>query len=374
MTRLRVLIVSHLALPHVGGVENLLDLEIRGLVQAGHQVTLLTSDGRGDGREPRYSAQVQMIRIPAWHWLERRFGVPYPLFSPTIVTTLWHLIAEHDIVHAHGFLFQNTAIAVWLAKLQNKDCLLTDHGGIQQFGSKLVTFLARLGVETVGRLSCLCATRVVTYNSRIQQQLDRLGRRRDTEFLANPVDHMLFQPPTQAEREAARHRLGWDVSRKKVLFVGRLLPTKGASLLLGCGDWHYDLVFCGPGDVSKLGPQPLSDVEFLPPRPQADLVELYHAADVLVLPTGVREGFPLVVQEALMCGLPVVLGYDPGFEPYRQLPGLTFCDRTQESVKAVIVAALTNGRVEDVTRVHELFLPLDAWIRRLFPLPDGTTP
>ncbi len=199
MTRLRVLLVSHLALPHVGGVENLLDLEIRGLVEAGHQVTLLISDGGGDGRDPCYPNQVRTIHIPAWHGLERRFGVPYPLFSPTIATTLWHLIAEHDIVHAHGFLFQNTAIAVWLAKLQNKDCLLTDHGGIQQFGSKLMTFLARLGVETVGRLSCLCATRIVTYNSRIQQQLNHLGRRRDTEFLANPVDHRLFHPPTQDE-------------------------------------------------------------------------------------------------------------------------------------------------------------------------------
>ncbi len=159
-----------------------------------------------------------------------------------------------------------------------------------------------------------------------------------------------------------------------MLFVGRLLPTKGASLLLDCGDWNYDLVFCGPGGVSKLGPLPLSDVEYLSPRPQADLVALYHAADVLVLPTGVREGFPLVVQEALMCGLPVVLGYDPGFEPYRSLPGLTFCELTVASVKSAIAGALKAGRIERSVILQEMFLPLDAWIRRLFPLPDGTTP
>jgi hypothetical protein len=61
---------------------------------------------------------------------------------------------------------------------------------------------------------------------------------------------------------------------------------------------------------------------------------------VLALPAEVREGFPLVVQEAVASGVPAVLGDDPGFAPYRGLPGLIFCDRTPDAVRAAIGRAL----------------------------------
>src|SRR5438132_822406 len=115
---LRILVVCHHALPHVGGLENAVDLEIRGLLEAGHRVTLLTSNLGGAGREPTYPAHVRTIRISAWHGPEQRFGIPFPLFTPLLVPRLWRLIGEHDLVHAHGFMFMNSALAVWLAHLR----------------------------------------------------------------------------------------------------------------------------------------------------------------------------------------------------------------------------------------------------------------
>lgn len=365
---MRVLVVCHLALPHVGGVENLVDLEVRALAAAGHAVTLLTTDGTGAGRKPDYPATVRVVRVPAWHVLERRFGVPYPLVGPRFLATLWREVRVADVAHAHGFLFAPTALAVWQARLCGVPCILTDHGGLQRYSSRLVTLAARLGAGTVGRLSVRLANRVVTYNERIRRDLARLGRRADVEFLPNPVDGGLFHPPTPAEREAARKELGWAPGRPKVLFVGRLIAAKGVPLLASAAEAGFDLVFCGPGDPAILG-LPRPGVEYLPPRPQRDLVRLYHAADALALPADTREGFPLVVQEAVACALPVVLGYDPGFEPYRGLPGLVFCDRTTDGVRAAVRTALAHGRSDGADGAFPL---LDDWVRRLYRFPEGS--
>ncbi len=368
---MRALVVSHYALPHVGGVENLVDLEVRGLASAGHDVTLVTSRASGVGRMPRYCGKVRVVRVSAWNGPEK-FGIPYPLFAPNLLGVLWREVGRCDVVHAHGFMFMNSALAILMANLQHKPCILTDHGGIQKFGSHFATLLARIGAETVGRLSTTLATRVVTYNGRIQRTLARLGRRSDVEFLANPVDTELFYPPTAKEREAARVALGWHDERPRILFAGRLIATKGIPLLLASAEPSFDLVFCGPGDPALLGPLPRPGIQYLPPRPQHELRQLYHAADVLVLPAEVREGFPLVVQEAVACGLPAVVGNDPGFAPYRGLPGLQFTERTPEAIRSAIGHALVEGpglkRIDGRERTHS-FPNLEKWVEELFQLP-----
>src|SRR5712691_6952426 len=224
---MRVLIVSHYALPHVGGVEVVVDREIRALVAAGHQVVLVTSDGAGSGQTPVYPSTVRVLRLPAGHVLERRFRLPYPLFSPRVLPVLWREVRQSDVVHVHGCLFMNSVIALIVAWLCGRERILTDHGGIQRFESRVMTLAARIGVETVGRLSARLATRLVSFNTRVTRLLERLaGYRKEALFLPNPVDRALFHPPTPAERRAAREQLGWAPGRPKVLFVGRLTPDK----------------------------------------------------------------------------------------------------------------------------------------------------
>ncbi len=363
---MNTLVVSHLALPHVGGVENLVDLEIRALVNAGHSVTLVTSDGTGHGSEPSYPSSAKVIRVRAWHGLERRFGIPYPLFSPRLLSVLWKEVRRADAVHAHGFLFLGSVVAMIATKMQGKPSILTDHGGIQKFASRPATLLARIGAETLGRLTAILADRAVTYNSRIATTLAKFRRRDDVELLFNPVDPALFFPPTDEKRNEARKRLGWD-ARPRVLFVGRLIAMKGVPLLLSIAKPEWELVFCGPGDAAILGSLPRAGIEYLPPRPQAELRALYHAADVLVLPAEVREGFPLVVQESLTCGLPVVLGDDPGFEPYRGLPGLSYTKLNTDVLRSKIEAALAGGR----HRAENSFPTLSNWIAKLYREAHG---
>src|SRR5438132_170642 len=197
--------------------------------------------------------------------------------------------------------------------------LIVSHHGLPHVGGREVLFgkdRRALADERHG------VVHVASDNSRVLGVMEHLaGSKRKSLFLPYPVDTSLFRPPTAGERRAARQRLGWPEGRQKVLFVGRLIPDKGVLLLLQAVDGTYDIAFCGPGDPAILGHVPRAGVEYLTPRPQSELVSLYHAADLLVLPSA-REGFPLVVREALACGLKAVLAYEPGYEPYSRLPGL----------------------------------------------------
>lgn len=366
---MRVLIVSHHFLPHVGGLEVLVHYEIEALAAAGHEVVLVTSNGTGNAQTPRYPDSVQVFRVPAWHFLERRFRLPYPIFSPTLATRIWKELQACDVVHIHGFMFHSSIMAAVLARLRQKPVILTDHGGIQQFDSRFKRILAWIGAHSVGRVTARYSDRLVAYNVRITQLLERLAARPgEALFLPNPVDGELFHPVDASERAALRRDLGWKSDRLKVLFVGRLTTEKGIPLLLDClRPDQYDVVFCGSGDPSILGPLPRPGVEFLTPRPQAELVKLYQAADLLVVPSKAREGFPLVVQEGLACGLKVILGYEPGFEPYRVLAGLFFCEATAAGVGQAIQSALDHPAPASQAEELARFCPQpDVWICRLF--------
>lgn len=128
------------------------------------------------------------------------------------------------------------------------------------------------------------------------------------------VDLDLFTPGEA--RELAENPL--------LLFVGRLQPLKGpdvairtlaavrrefptARLLIVGGVSGTGAGRTGPQELAALADSlGVGDaVEFLPARPQEALVDLYRAADVLLVPSR-TETFGLVALEAQACGTPVV--------------------------------------------------------------------
>ncbi|MCS7016050.1 MAG: glycosyltransferase family 4 protein [Gemmatales bacterium] len=366
---MRFLIVSHYVLPHIGGVEQLVDLETRALAEAGHEVTVVASDGLGAGEMPKYPPTVRVILVPAWHELERTWQVPYPLFSPHLVHVLAQAVRWADIVHVHGFLFQGTLVALWWARRLNKPSILTDHGGIQHFASATKRFLAWTAAHTLGRLSCRWADQLVAYNARVLALLEQLSGK-SARFVANPIRRERFRPPTPQERAAARCQLGWTDSRPRILFVGRLVPEKGVAQLLQLRREDWEIVLCGPGAEAWGDVLRKPGITYLPPRPQAELIPLYHASDVLVLPSAVREGFPLVVQEALACGLPAVLGDDPGFAPYRTWPGLYLTSPEPPALAQKVDEVLRVGssvQHPDYATALDRFCPdPQLWLRQLY--------
>lgn len=375
---MRVLLTTHHGPPHIGGVERLAEVEARAWAEAGHEVTWVVSRTKVDGKKsPQRETMcpgVEIVRLWAWHGLERSVQLAYPLFGPGLCSALWREVGQADMVHAHGFVFQNACLALLIAWLRGKPCLLTDHGGLLKYrwpGG----WALRLLVETVGRISCRSATAITAYNQRVVDLLARLaGDPAKVHFLPNPIDRALFRPPTAAQRQAARAKQSIDKSpndREKpcVLFVGRLVKDKGIDRLLAAADPGFRLVFCGPADDAMRRKVELAGAEYLPPRSPEALVELYHGADLLALPSW-NEGFPVVLQEALACGLPGVTCYEDGYAPYRGLTGLHFCSPEPEAIRERLLdvlhgrPALEAGPASGRT-VDDFFPTPGAWVLRL---------
>ena len=340
---MRVLLVSHHAPPHIGGVENLVRMEADALLAGGHEVVWITSRSGGGGEPVAAHERLSLVRVPALHWIERWFGIAYPLFAPTLMWHVWRAARRADLVHVHGLVFPGSPLAARAARVFGVRCVCTDHGGVLTYRSRLGTWALRALLATVGRVTARAAHRLIAYNRDVEALMVRLaGDAAKVQFLANPIDAARFRPPTPAERAAARTALGWD-ERPRVLCVSRLLPHKGIDVLLAARDPRYELVFCGPGDDAMRAHIRSRGAECLDARPQQDVVAVYHAADVFALPSR-NEGFPVAIQEALACGLPVVTSDLPAYAPYRGTPGLTLCEPRADVVRECVLAALADRR------------------------------
>ena len=110
--------------------------------------------------------------------------------------------------------------------------------------------------------------------------------------------------PAALEQEAA-HAPDWRAKlnlgdRKIVLFVGRLIPEKGAGLLAQAVAQLPGVVLVAAGS----GPQQqeLADLGAVTPGalPHDAVVQLLRQADVYCLPTRYAEGFPTTLLEACL--------------------------------------------------------------------------
>ncbi|MBI4566711.1 MAG: glycosyltransferase family 4 protein [Planctomycetes bacterium] len=131
------------------------------------------------------------------------------------------------------------------------------------------------------------------------------------------VETTAWKPPDRAEEHAGPFTL---------LTVGRLIPKKGIDLLIravgshspGHGKpWHVVVAGDGPerSRLTNLARQCGCDDRFrwLGAVPNSQVHELMSQADLFVLPcrtdeNGDRDGIPVVLMEAMACGLPVVAG------------------------------------------------------------------
>ncbi|MEA2283573.1 MAG: phosphatidyl-myo-inositol alpha-mannosyltransferase [Solirubrobacteraceae bacterium] len=337
---MRILAVSHYALPHLGGIEVVVDGLARELVARGHEVVHVASSATA-GAPGRAPGGYRVERVPALNVLER-IDVPYPLFAPSLVGVLRREIARADVVHAHGLLYQSAAAAIALAarSARRPARVVTEHVGHVAYAAPLLDRAQALALATLGRATARRAQALVTLNDAVDAGLAALAPATRRVRIHNGVDAERYRPAPPGERAALRRELGWDDGVPRVLFVGRLVAKKGLDAALAAtaeGAGAFRLVVVGPGTPPRA---PGANVHVLGAMPPDRVAALYRAADAFLLPSR-GEGFPLTAQEAMASGLPVVLADEPAYAEY--LGGAGAGARTAAADGAALARAVAGA-------------------------------
>jgi glycosyltransferase involved in cell wall biosynthesis len=149
-------------------------------------------------------------------------------------------------------------------------------------------------------------------------------------FSPHAIDSACFAvDASSAARLRGEHRalLGAGEQHHLILFSGKLSRRKGPDLLLQAVKALEEsvrrrvmVIWMGDGALrgeleAKTGAHPAVESRFLGFRNQSALSGIYHASDLLVLPSRELETWGLVVNEALHHGLPVAVSDAAGCAP-----------------------------------------------------------
>lgn len=302
----RVTLVTHYFPAHRGGVEAVAwQLASRLAASGAARITWYASD---TDAPPADRPGLRCVPARSCNALERRLGIPYPLWSPAALLALVREVRASDAVHLHDFLYPANLVAWAAARLSRRAVIVTQHVGMIPYRNGVLRVLLATANWAFGKLVLGSAAQTLFVSEAVLAYFHRFVRFRSQPLrMPNGVDAHFFFPVDDAHRRALRAELGVEAGVPLLLFVGRFVEKKGMRLLqklaplVPGAQW----IFVGRGPLDPSAWQ-LKNVRVRHDLSQDALVPLYQAADLLVLPS-VGEGFPLVVQEAMACGTPALV-------------------------------------------------------------------
>lgn len=273
-------------------------------------------------------------------------SVPNPPADMAAVRALRRAFTGTDVVHAHGFRAASlSGLALGRRRPGRIPLMATWHNAVLGSGPK------RTALGLIERLAARRADVTLGVSSDLVRRARDLGAP-DTRVA--PVAAPPVRSPGR-DRDTVRAELGAG-ERPLLLAVNRLAEQKGVdTLLAAAGRWRDRVpapltVVAGDGPEQQRLQQTIDreglDVRLLGHR--SDVPDLLAAADLYVL-TSVWEGRPLVIQEAMQAGLPVVATAAGGV-PELAGDGVELVPVGD----AVAVAAAVIGLLDDEQRRDEL--------------------
>ncbi len=303
-TSRQVLVVTHYYGPHGGGIERVSERLVYELAQteAYHFVWAASAVDPLPERPPYKPLPMSTLNL-----LEKTIGIPWPVWGPNSLLRLKHAVRNADIVWLHDTLYLGNMLAYFWAKKFGKPVVITQHIAPIPYKNPILRRVMQYADKFFTRPMLKGASQTLFISDRVAEDYYRAVQfSRTVKIIPNGVDSRVYHMPLVEKRHYLRQQFALKADQPVLLFVGRFVEKKGmeaircmAKLLPG---WRFWLAGRGPTDPAKWL---LPNVHVFHDRMGETLAELYHAADILILPS-YGEGFPLVIQEAMSCGLPVM--------------------------------------------------------------------
>jgi teichuronic acid biosynthesis glycosyltransferase TuaC len=314
MAQTKLCIVTHTFLPHVGGIEKVVNEQSKRLLHKNFEPMIVTNR---IGTPKKY--RIDGVNVECYESLNTgfRLGIPYSIPTVASFPTFLKAVNASKIIHAHGHPYLTSLVAGELAKVYDKPFVLTQHNTYIEYNN-IFDEVERLNDLTVGKQNLRNADKIIAVSDATKDYVLRLGANpKKVNVLHNGVDMVKFRP-LAGKRLEIRRKLGIPESAIVVLTVRRLVYKNGVDTLIESAKIaikkNSRIVFLAVGKgpdsdsvkirIAQLGIE--DNFKLAGFVSDSDLPSYYNAADLFVLPSKSGEGLPLVALEAMACALPVI--------------------------------------------------------------------
>lgn len=338
---MKILIASHYFASHKSGIELVVDKLYRELRLMGQQLTWIASDATPPPADIGKSCAVPLRTS---NFIEARLGIPVPIPTLSALRKIRAEVKHADVLVIHDCLYLSNIAAFVFARVKEIPTIIVQHTVPNERG--LFNVLMKLATAVITEPMLSRADEIVFISESTKRFYRSTRFRNPPQVIFNGVDPEVFRPLPETETKSnLRSGLGLPPDRRLVLFVGRFVAKKGLPILrrMVAMRPEYTWVFAGWGPLDP-GDWGSNSVRVFSAPGQTSLAKLYQASDVLVLPS-TREGFPLVIQEALACGLPVVCGAgtamaDPALVPF--VRAVCPCPQNEKQTASSFLSAIES--------------------------------
>lgn len=294
-------------LPTPGGVERYTWNLARRCVAAGHRALIVTSALPGQPARERDPDGLEIYRLPVFPVMGGRFPVLRP-FPPA--ADLWAQSIDFAVIQTR--MYTQSVWAAHQCRKRGIPALVIDHstgymmhGGL---GGVLGRWYEHLACGSIRR----CGFPFYGVSEDVCRWLRTFGITA-AGTLPNAVDPEELQLSGSPSRNW-RTELEVPADGHLILFIGRLIPEKGALRLAQAVQQLPGCVLA----VAGTGPEEAAlralggPVRVLGALPHDQIVELLHQSDCYCLPTEYAEGFPTTLLEAAACRCPILCTHTAG--------------------------------------------------------------